>query len=224
MVRNIFTSLNFLRGNYKVIPYKSLDEITAVDFHNIKYLNKIEIMDKRYSPNKKYLPKHLNNLNDWWLKLNDHYFKLIKDQKPKANLRKKSSEISLQYEINLMEQVINILSYIVLNKNLLPLSAYNGFITQTSSSVKKISSGLPKRENEDVYDWIERLRSYYDGLITRQNRSEKKEVRMPEFSDFYQEKAYLEMALEKDHISETIKMTEWVIYKNQAHVKMSKNG
>jgi hypothetical protein len=180
--------------------------------------------DRNYNKGKKYTNKKILELNDWWLKLNDQYFKLIKDGRGKSKLRSESKKIALIYEINIIETIINKLSFFTLQKNLLPLSAYNGFITQLSSSVKKISSGLPKRDKEDVYDWIKRLRLYKESLETKQKLLDKTDVKEYEFSDFYKELAYMEMALEKDSISEHINMTKWIIYKNQIHDKINKNG
>jgi len=220
-VQNISSVRNFLT-NSPVIPYKSLDEITAVDFHTIKYQNKIQVMDKNYKSGKIYTNKDLVKLNYAWLKLVDDYFNLIKDQRGKTQFRKKTQQTALELNIQFMEQIIKTLSYCELNKLFLPLNAYNEFIKQTSLSLKKISSGLQK--DGDVYEWIQKLINYNDGLKTKYSLKDKKEEIEAEFSDFYKELAYLEMALEKDNIPENIKMTKWIVYKNQVHSKIQKHG
>lgn len=188
-------------------------------------------MDKKYTNGKRYHNIQIEQMTTAWFKLCDEYFLLVKDQRGKSKLRKSTKKMALLHEISIIEQLIKQISYVVLNKNLLPLSAYNGFITQTSSSVKEISLGLELKENESVFDWIKRIRKYMDGLITRHSLSEKDLEtkddivdKEPNIGDFYSEKAYLEMALEKNHIPEDICMTEWVIYKNQAFKMIKKHG
>lgn len=215
-VLSIFQSRN--------LPYKSLDEITAVRFHEIKYQNNITKMDKNWNPKKRYTDSQIVSFNYDWFKLTDEYFELVKDQRGKSRFRKKKQETALSLKIQLMDQIIKTLSYCELNKLFLPLSAYNEFIEQTSTSLKKISSGLQK--DGDVYEWIKKLINYNDGLKTKYSLDTKNETegKEAEFSDFYKELAYIEMALEKDNIPEDINMTKWIVYKNQVHAKIHKHG
>lgn len=188
-------------------------------------------MDKNYKPNSYYTHKQLTYLENAYMLLYDEYFELIKDQKGKSKLRKENTKLRLVFEISTIEKIIKFISYVELQKKFVPLSAYDGFMTQTSSSVAEISSGLQRKEGEDVLDWINRLELYLKGLITRHSLSQKDidsiKGELPKadsFNDFYQEKAYIEMALEKNHIPEDINMAEWVIYKNQVQAKIKKYG
>ena len=192
-------------------------------------MNKVELMDKKYKPKKKYHLLQLEQMTHDWLLLCDKYFTMIKDGRGKSKLRKSKRKMLLLYEISLIDRIIMQLSFTVLNKNLLPLSAFNGFMERTSSSVSKINPSLKQKDKESVYDWIARIRKYKDGLITRHSLSEKDLEDAPSISNdeddvFYTEKAYLEEALDKNYIPEDICMSEWIIYKNRAFNKFSKNG
>lgn len=223
-VRSTFTLQNLIyRINLKVDPYKSLDEITAKTFHEIKYQNLVSKMDKNWTDKKRYTQKDIVNLNYYWTVLVDEYFELTKNQKLKNTFRKQKQKTALSLKIEFIDQFISIISYVVLNKDFYPKEHYDDFIEKISQNLSKLSHKLKKEG--DVYDWINKLINYNNGLKTKYSLENKdEEEKEAEFSDFYKELAYIEMALEKDSISEDINMTKWIIYKNQVYDKINRHG
>jgi len=207
MEQNIFTSQNLKL-------YKTLKEISAVCFHEIKFSGNIVMLDKDYEEDNVYNSNQIAEISLAWNKLYDEYFEKTDDTKFKKDLKHKKSSLELLLEINLLKSILKILEGLKENEKYAPKE----LILKTESSIKnelkRISTKIKFDTLKPLKENITNVKNYVDGLQTRYEIKFKEDLVVEEkdIIEYYQMTIEIARVLKVDHIPDHINMLQYIAY------------
>ena len=202
--------------------YKSLKEISAIRFHEIKFEGNINLIDKDYEEEKKYNSNEVEAMHEAWIKLYDQYFEKTDNPSLRKELRNKKQTLDLLLSINLIKKIIEVLEFLDLNMDYVPGDAYMKTISGLGNNLKKINPKLRFDSAKPIKEQIEFCRGVMQGLETRYKilHKEDQEIKQGDIMLFYQIKSSIEDIFGRN-IDENINMLQWIAYEKDFKKKVN---
>lgn len=206
-----------------ISTYRSLKEINADIFHEIKFTGNIFLIDKEYDEYKKYTKGDVLILNNAWYKLYDEYFEKTDNSNFRKELKNKDQTLELLLKISLIDSVIEILENLEENREYVPNEVYLKMVVSLGNNLKKVDKYLKFDSTKPIQPQIDHMQAVKGGLQTRYELLFKDDVKADKKSEmlYYEIKAHIEQALDRN-LPEVINMLQWIAYE-KLYLKKIKN-
>lgn len=203
--------------------YNSLQEISALLFHDIKFSGNILKLDKDFKENKKYEDVDIIQINETWLKLYDEYFEKTDDPRFRKELKNKKDSFRLLCAITKGKEFIDLLEFISNNEEYIPNESHLEVVTTIGKGLKKLAREFHFDIEKPLKEIISHNVKVLGGLQTRYELQFKKDlnVEKKDITLFYEIKAQIESVLQKDYIPDHINMLQWIAYEKQYKKRIS---
>lgn len=202
--------------------YKTLKEISAIIFHEIRFSGNILLLDKDYEEDKNYSASEIISISDDWIKLYDEYYKESDSNDLRRNFRDKKKGTSLLMQINVVSGIKKTLNLLVKNDKYINEHIRYSTVSSLSVSLKRITNRVVIKASDSIEINLKNVDRFLKGLQSKYKINFKKEMNVDEQSImlFYNIKAQIEDILGKDSISDDINMLQWLAYENKAKQKI----
>lgn len=222
MEQNILESTS---SKGELLLFNKLQNISAINFHDIKFSGNVYLLDKDYSEDKIYSTSDVIEINKTWLSLYDDYFEKTNDTRFKKDLKNKKRSLDLLIEINIIESVLKVLESIEENEKYVPIESHVPTIISLGNSLKKLNkkikfdSLLPLKTN------ISRVKAYVGGLKSRYEINFKEDlvVEDVDITFYYETIIQIARVLKIDYIPDHINMLQYIAYE-KAYKRELKNA
>lgn len=208
--------------------YKTLRDISALRFHEIRFSGNILLLDEDYEEDKVYSNVDIINISESWLKMYDEYYVESDSNDLRKGLRDKKRGTGILMQINVVSGIEKTLNILNENKDILNESIKYSTVSSLSSSLAKITKRISIKPNDDLEVSLKKVSKFLKGLQSKYKLNFKKEMRVNNESVmlFYKIKAQIEDILGKNSISDDINMLQWLAYENKAKhkIKSSKSN
>ena len=206
--------------NLKV--YKSLKEIPAIRFHEIKFEGNIKLIDKDHSEYKKYGERDLIALNEAWIDLYDQYFEKTDSTSLRKELRNKKQTLDLLLSINLIEKIIELLEFLGQHEEYVPSDAYLDTMVGLANDLKRINPRLKYDSTKPIKEQLQLFKSVLGGLETRYRilHRQSQNIKEADIMLFYQIKSAIEDLFGRN-IDENVNMLQWIAYEKDFKKKLA---
>lgn len=202
--------------------YKTLKEISAIIFHEIRFSGNILLLDKDYEEDKNYSASEIISISDDWIKLYDEYYKESDSNDLRRSFRDKKKGTSLLMQINVVSGIKKTLNLLVKNDKYINEHIRYSTVSSLSVSLKRITNRVIIKASDNIEINLKNVDRFLKGLQSKYKINFKKEMNVDEQSImlFYNIKAQIEDILGKDSISDDINMLQWLAYENKAKQKI----
>lgn len=202
--------------------YKTLKEISAIIFHEIRFSGNILLLDKDYEEDKNYSASEIISISDDWIKLYDEYYKESDSNDLRRSFRDKKKGTSLLMQINVVSGIKKTLNLLVKNDKYINEHIRYSTVSSLSVSLKRITNRVVIKASDSIEINLKNVDRFLKGLQSKYKINFKKEMNVDEQSImlFYNIKAQIEDILGKDSISDDINMLQWLAYENKAKQKI----
>ena len=202
--------------------YKTLKEISAIIFHEIRFSGNILLLDKKYEEDKDYSASEIISISDDWIKLYDEYYKESDSNDLRRSFRDKKKGTSLLMQINVVSGIKKTLNLLVKNDKYINEHIRYSTVSSLSVSLKRITNRVIIKASDNIEINLKNVDRFLKGLQSKYKINFKKEMNVDEQSImlFYNIKAQIEDILGKDSISDDINMLQWLAYENKAKQKI----
>lgn len=202
--------------------YKTLKEISAIIFHEIRFSGNILLLDKDYEEDKNYSASEIISISDDWIKLYDEYYKESDSNDLRRSFRDKKKGTSLLMQINVVSGIKKTLNLLVKNDKYINEHIRYSTVSSLSVSLKRITNRVVIKASDNIEINLKNVDRFLKGLQSKYKINFKKEMNVDEQSImlFYNIKAQIEDILNKDSISDDINMLQWLAYENKAKQKI----
>lgn len=206
-----------------ISQFKSLQEISALRFHEIKFSGNIKLIDKDYEEGKSYELHEIHQMHQTWLSLYDEYFEKTDDTKFKKELKNKDQNLELLLTINTTERIVSLLEYNELNVDYLPDNIYMENKVAFGNALKQIDKKLEFDSNTETKPQLDKVKTYLSGLKTRYELNFKEDlvVEQKDILRYYEIKTQIAEILEMNDIPDYINMLQWIVYEKNARKRAS---
>lgn len=207
-----------------ISTFKSLKEISAIRFHEIKFEGSIKLIDKDYEDGKQYSINDIQELQKAWLKLYDEYFERTDSTHLKQQLKHKEEALRLLIEMNIIEKIIDILRFLDANIDYLPQDIRLEVTNDIGNKLKHVNKRLKFDIEKPIKEQISKYEAYLGGVSTRyqvifkQDQNEQK----TDIMTFYNVKSSIETVLGRN-LDEKVNMLQWLAYEKDYKKRLKKN-
>lgn len=203
--------------------YSSLQEISALLFHDIKFSGNILKLDKDFKEDKVYEDVDIIQINETWLKLYDEYFEKTDDPRFRKELKNKKESFRLLCAITKGKEFLDLLEFVAENEEYIPNETHLEVVTTLGQGLKKLAREYHFDIEKPLKENLNHNRNVLGGLQTRYELQFKKDlnVEKKDITLFYEIKAQIEQVLQKDYIPDYINMLQWIAYEKHYKKRIS---
>lgn len=194
--------------------YRTLKDISAIRFHEIKFSGNIFMLDKEYDEDKVYNSLEVSLVSEVWLNLYDEYFNKTDDTRFRKDLKHKKSSLQLLLEINILKSILKILNGLAENIDHVPGEILITTISSIRNDIKRISKKIDFETTYKLKRNIGNVKSYVDGLQTRYELKFKEDLVVEErdIIQYYETTIQIARVLKMDYIPDHINMLQYIAY------------
>lgn len=202
--------------------YRSLKEISAITFHEIKFSGNIYLLDKDYNENKTYSTKDVIYISDTWSRLYDEYFEKTDDTRFRKELKNRKRSLDLLLEINIIQSILRVLVSIEENDGYVPNEAFMPTIVSLGNSLKKLNRKINFDSTRPLIDNIKNVQGFVGGLQTRYEINFKEDLVVEEkdILFYYEITQAIASVLDMDYIPDHINMLQYIAYEKRYKKKL----
>lgn len=214
-------NLNFKRER-GISIYQNIRELRILTFWEIVSTDNHSLLDKDYSPKKKYTQKQKEDLTESWLNIGDEYFTVKNDDRARRYLQKSKDAFVLAKKINIYVENIDRLYglldiYLKLDKVVLA-----EMINSCYETAKKIEPKTKINYESTISDNLTQMDAVLQSMINKFNLKykQKREIAKKEVHNIYDNITVVEDYLGRS-LTDIDKMTvaQWISYEKAAKKK-----
>ncbi len=201
--------------------YRSLVDITAERFHDVKFTGNIYKLDKDWKEDKKYSSKDTIDLNQAWLELYDEYFEKTDDTRFTKDLKNKEKNITLLLQIKVIEEIIDVLRFIDKDKEFMPAETYLETVSSIGNNLKRVNNKIKFEVTKPIKDQLPQFEAVLGGLQTRYEILFKEDLSIEpkDLQLYYDIITEIELTLDKN-MPRYMNMLHYIAYEKQYRKKI----
>lgn len=201
---------------------RNIRELRILTFWEIVSTDNHSLLDKDYTPEKKYTQKQKEDLTEAWIKIGDEYFTVKNDDRAKRYLQKSKDAFVLAKKINIYVENIDRLygimeMYLNMDK---PIMAQ--MVNQCYETAKKIEPKTKIKVDASIGQNLKAMDAVLQSMINRFNLKykQKREIAKKEVHNIYDNISVVEDYLGRS-LADIDKMTvaQWISYEKAAKKK-----